>query len=175
MVWVGRDPLGVESCEVGRVAGGWSLQGTIVRLFEERPAVISYAIRADASWRTRDVVVDQQLRGKRSSLTLAVRRSGWFVNGREDLRLAGCVDADLQASPVTNSLPIKRLRLGIGTGLEVTAAWVRFPSLRVEPLRQRYERIGRSRYAYSSGSFKAELLTDTFGLVRRYGNYWFAV
>ena len=43
-------------------------------------------------------------RRKRVALEMEVRRSRWFVRGKEDKWLKGCVDADLDASPVTNTL-----------------------------------------------------------------------
>lgn len=101
--------------------------------------------------------------------------SSWFANGRKAKRLDGRVDVDLQASPVTNTIPIRRLRLKVGAKATVDAAWVKFPSLDIEPLRQSYERKGRNLYEYRSGRFRAEIKTDHFGIVKRYGGYWTAV
>jgi hypothetical protein len=50
-----------------------------------------------------------------------------------------------------------------------------FPSLDVERLPQRYERLGDRRWRYSSGTFKALLETTPEGLVVRYQNGWEAV
>jgi hypothetical protein len=98
------------------------------------------------------------------------------VQGRERTTLQGCLDVDLEASPVTNTLPIKRTKLRVGSRVDLTAAWVRFPSLRVVPLRQSYERVGRRRYIYRSATgFKAEIAVDGFGLARRYGDFWHAL
>ena len=56
----------------------------------------------------------------------------------------------------------------------VTAAWVRFPELTVEPLPQEYLRLEERRYRYSSagGRFVAELEVDEHGLVTTYGDIW---
>jgi hypothetical protein len=58
--------------------------------------------------------------------------------------------------------------------LDTTAAWVRFPTLRVQALRQSYERTAETRYIYRSPGFKSEIEVDDFGLVKSYGDYWYA-
>ncbi len=175
VVWTSSDPPGVECCTVRRVESGWVLEGTVVRRAGKGPAVLTYAIETDLEWRTRNVAVEETLRGKRS-LEIEVRGSRWFVEGKEDRRFRGCLDVDLQASPVTNTLPIRRASPRVGSRVELTACWVRFPSLEVAPLRQSYERLGRRTYRYRSASgFTSEVEVDAFGLVRRYGEYWVAV
>ena len=56
----------------------------------------------------------------------------------------------------------------------MTAAWVRFPELTVEPLTQCYERTGDRLYRYSSGggAFTADIEVDELGLVVRYPPLW---
>ena len=62
--------------------------------------------------------------------TLALERSAkgaWTVDGAATRELRGCTDVDLGCSPSTNTLPIRRLRLGIGASQTIQAAWIRFP------------------------------------------------
>ena len=176
VVWTSSKPPGVEFCTVRRRASGWVLGGSVVRRFKEGAAVITYVIETDPGWRTRKVTVEQVLDGRRRTLEMALRRSRWLVEGTEDSGLRGCIDVDLQASPVTNTLAIKRAALRVGSRVDLTAAWVKFPSLRVAPLRQSYERLGKRKYRYRSATgFMAEIEVDGFGLVARYGDYWLAV
>jgi hypothetical protein len=88
--------------------------------------------------------------------------------------LHGLVDVDLGFSPVTNTLPIRRLEPAIGEVVAVTAAWVRFPELTIEPLPQRYVRLAERRYRYESagGAFVAEIEVDDLGLVTTYEGGW---
>ena len=88
--------------------------------------------------------------------------------------LRGCVDVDIGFTPSTNTLPIRRLCLEIGQSADVDAAWVRFPELTVERLRQRYTRLADDRYRYESvdSGFTAELQVDTDGLVVMYEGLW---
>lgn len=88
--------------------------------------------------------------------------------------VAGCLDVDLAFTPATNILPLRRLGLAVGDSREMTAAWVRFPDLSVEPLAQRYTRLDERRVRYESrgGAFTAELEVDELGLVVRYPPLW---
>jgi hypothetical protein len=86
----------------------------------------------------------------------------------------GCTDLDLNFSPSTNLLPIRRLNLEIGQEAEVKAAWLRFPSFELEPLFQVYRRLGESVFRYESGggSFIAHLEVDASGFVTNYPGLW---
>jgi hypothetical protein len=100
----------------------------------------------------------------------------WELNGAAQPQAAGCIDLDLNFSPATNLLPIRRLDLGIGQSAEVKAAWLRFPGFELQPLQQRYHRLDAATYRYESagGSFTADLQVDRHGFVTRYGEYWLA-
>jgi len=98
----------------------------------------------------------------------------WTLNGRVIPEVSGCKDLDLNFSPSTNLIPIRRLNLGIGQSAQVNAAWLRFPELTLESLDQVYMRSGPNAYHYESadGAFSAELTTNPFGLVTVYPNLW---
>ncbi len=88
--------------------------------------------------------------------------------------MSGCADVDLGFTPATNTLPIRRLDLPIGAQSEITAAWVKFPELTVQPLNQRYTRLSGTLYCYESleNGFRAEIEVDDEGLVVRYAGGW---
>lgn len=88
--------------------------------------------------------------------------------------LRGLVDVDLGFTPATNTLSLRRLAPAIGSSVDVTALWVRFPELTIEPLPQRYTRLSETRYRYesASGAFVAELEVDDLGLVVVYEGGW---
>jgi hypothetical protein len=107
-----------------------------------------------------DIMVDTQQR--------------WWINGVEFPAVVGCVDLDLNFSPATNLLPIRRFDLAIGQMAEVRAAWLRFPSFTLDPLEQVYRRVDVATYRYESagGAFTADLSVNAAGLVTRYPNLW---
>ena len=88
--------------------------------------------------------------------------------------MAGCIDLDLNFSPATNLLPIRRLDLAIGQQMQVQAAWLRFPSFKLEPLSQLYKRIDETTYRYESGggSFVTALTVNASGFVTTYPGLW---
>jgi len=111
--------------------------------------------------------------GRRLSAT--VQEDGrWQISGRERIDLQGCTDADLEISPSTNTIPIRRLGLPIGGSRELRAAWVRFPQLTIEPSRQRYTRLAEDRYRFENvdSGFSAEITVDEVGLILHYPGLW---
>lgn len=93
----------------------------------------------------------------------------WWRGGRRDHSLDGCTDVDLEMTPATNTLPIRRARAaGLGE-LAVQAAWVRWPSLEIAPVTQRYVRLSERTWRYDTASGPHDLDVDAHGVVRRYG------
>ena len=101
------------------------------------------------------------------------RDDTWLVEGKNRADLCDCTDIDIEASPVTNTIPIRRYRLKMGERMDLTVLWLRIPTLKAIPLKQSYERLGEREYRYHSESgFTAKLQVDDLGLVTRYGNIW---
>jgi hypothetical protein len=174
ILWRRVDRPGHESARVVTREGGWELAGTAVFLHEGEPCCVSYRITCDPEWRTRSVEVDGWLGRKAVRVKAWVEgESLWRVGEVEDAGIAGCVDVDLNFSPSTNLLPIRRLNLAVGEEKDVRAAWLRFPSFRFEPLEQSYRRLSAGRYRYRSagGRFEAELDVDENGFVTRYPGF----
>jgi len=96
------------------------------------------------------------------------------MNGKECPEVAGCIDLDLNFSPSTNLLPIRRLNLAVGQEAVVRAAWLRFPGFTLEPLEQLYRRVDATTYRYESagGRFVANLQVNAEGFVTYYPKFW---
>jgi uncharacterized protein len=176
-LWRWRRRAGLERFALFQDGSGWSLAGTLLTLDERGPIEARYRVDCDERWRTTRVAVQLDEPGRQRSLELRVDPASgrWSEGDREHEAVRGCVDADLNWSPSTNTLPIRRLQPGVGAGSgPVTAAWVRFPDLTLEPLPQEYLRLAERRYRYTSagGAFTAELAVDEHGLVVDYGDIW---
>jgi hypothetical protein len=97
----------------------------------------------------------------------------WKLNGDHAPAVDGCIDVDLNFSPSTNLLAIRRLALEVGQEAEIVAAWLRFPSFTLEPLQQVYLRLSEKTYRYTSnyGKFVAELEVNDAGFVTVYPGF----
>jgi hypothetical protein len=145
------------------------LRGWVVASVDGAGCVVEYEVTTDLEWRTSKVYVTLQ-RGTTRRLEIEHDGHGrWAVDGVSRPDLDGCLDVDLGITPSTNTLPIRRLTLDIGTKESLAAAWVRFPDLVVEVLPQSYERLASSVHRYRSDSFEADLKIDPRGVVLRYG------
>ena len=174
-LWRFLPGIALERVELWRRGIDWILEGTIVAQVDGPSAYVRYNVTCDDDWRTRAVSVDLFSGGSLRSLRLIPREGRWFADGVEVPAVRGAVDVDLSWSPSTNTLPIRRLDLAVGASSgPVTAAWVRFPKLSIEPLPQEYTRLAEDCYRYTSrgGAFTAELLVDELGLVVDYGDVW---
>lgn len=174
IIWRSLFWPGFEFCQVESGHGGWVLHGTVIAVFHRKPMRLEYEVHCNSAWQTRRVEVRQWMGNQQRKLTLRVdSQRRWWQGSRQLTITRACEDVDLQFSPVTNTLPIRRLDLKIGQSADVCAAWVRLPHLKVDLLRQRYTRVSRTRYRYWSAiGFSTELTLDDFGLVKTYPKLW---
>ena len=159
-----------EHCTVSIRDAGLSLVGTVLGADGGLPVRIEYRVFVDGAGATTAVHVrDYRGFGQRQLTLTRDAKGNWTVDGVAAPTLKGCIDVDLGCSPSTNTLPIRRLRLGIGGSKTIQAAWVRFPELTVEKTAQTYSRPDELTYRYASGTFEAELVADEDGVVANYG------
>ena len=158
-----------EHCTVTLRESGLSLVGTVIGAEGGLPLRVEYRVLTERTGLTTAVHV-RDLRGFETR-TLALERDAkgsWTVDGKANRSLKNCTDVDLGCSPSTNTLPIRRLRLGLGASQTVQAAWVRFPELTVVKAAQTYTRLDEFTYRYASGDFEADITVDDDGLVAAY-------
>jgi uncharacterized protein len=172
ILWQGLITPSMERFIASASDDGFELSGLILQEHKDAPYVVRYRIRVDQGWRTREAEVEVENGGSRRLRLSADAGGQWSGEGRRLNELDGCLDVDLEWSPSTNTLPIRRLALAVGETKAVAAAWIRFPSLELERLDQSYERLDQHRYRYRSGRFTADLTVGDDGLVLEYGVNW---
>jgi len=174
MVWKSIFLNGHEYCRVRQDAEFNYLSGAAVFLKEHRPTRLDYSIRCDQEWRSVSAHVSGWHGDEEVNIEITAKNGIWLMNDTEQKDVAGAIDVDLNFSPSTNLLPIRRLNLKVGEEAEVSAAWLRFPSFKLEPLRQIYRRTGENSYRYESGggTFVKELEVNSLGLVTSYPDIW---
>lgn len=175
ILWRRLDRPGHESARLSFHESSWHLTGTAVFSHAEEPCRLDYHVICDSKWQTVSAGVVGWVGKGNVEVEITVDSAHrWRLNGIECPQVTGCADLDLNFSPSTNLLPIRRLDLAIGQEAEVKAAWLRFPSFTLEPLSQIYRCIAAESYQYESagGKFMAELAVNAAGLVTDYPNFW---
>lgn len=171
--WQRLDMPGSEYCTLVASEAGWLFDSTVLLLLDTTPIHVRYYITCDGALQTRAVdITCAAPTGDRTLRLTADADQRWWADGSERVDLRGCVDVDLTITPATNTLPIRRLGLGIGAEAEIAAAWINFPDLTITRSKQRYTRLGPERYRYESGTYRTEIDVDDFGLVTHYPDGW---
>jgi uncharacterized protein len=175
IVWQRLDQPGHEYCELNFQNNCWNLSGTALFSNNQIPCKLDYLVICNSKWQTLSGKVSGWVGKEMVEIELSIDSAHrWKLNGKEYSETEGCIDLDLNFSPSTNLLPIRRLDLSIGEEAEVKAAWLRFPSFQLEPLNQLYRRIDKVTYRYESGGgkFVTELKVDDNGFVAYYPGIW---
>jgi hypothetical protein len=175
VLWRRLDQPGHESARLSLRQSCWYLTGTAVFAHRQQACRLDYVVVCDASWRTLSGKVEGWVGSGTVEIELSADSSRrWRLNREECPSVVGCADLDLNFSPSTNLLPIRRLDLRIGEKAAVRAAWLRFPGFNLEPLGQVYHRIDEATYRYESagGSFITELQVNAAGFVTSYPKFW---
>lgn len=175
ILWRGLFFPGYEACRLLSEGSTVGLDGSAIFSHEEQPCKLDYKIVCDSGWRTLSASVQGWMGSTEINIQLKTDSDQrWWMNEVEQPQVAGCTDIDLNFSPSTNLLPIRRCGLAVGESADVKAAWLRFPSFELELLSQEYRRLHESIYRYESagGEFVAELKVDRSGFVVEYPGLW---
>jgi hypothetical protein len=147
------------------------------------PYTCRYELHTDESWATARFVVTAEGAGWLRTVRMERAAGRWRVTtaeqGQLDLhepgiedpdRLEDVLDVDLGGSPLTNTLPLKRLGLlqSERRNATVAVAWVLPPSLAVVRSEQTYTVLSKNAVRYTSGGFEADIELDEHGYVRDY-------
>lgn len=174
VLWKSLQWPGHESARLLDLDDRWELEGSAVFSNDGEPCRLDYTVACERDWRTRGTRVEGWIGDRVIDVVVACVNDVWTLNGIEQPQLTGCIDADLNFSPSTNLLPIRRLELQTGESQIVRAAWLRFPSFALEVLEQRYTRVADDRVRYESftTNFSAEMRLTANGMVLDYENVW---
>jgi hypothetical protein len=173
ILWRRLDHPGHEMAELAAHGPGHVLMGAALFLSDEGPCRLTYVVACDREWRTSWGRVSGTVGARAVAVDVRRRKKRWLLDKKEVPGLDDAIDLDLNFSPSTNLLPIRRLRLGIGENARVRAAWLRFPDFDLVPLDQTYSRLGESTYRYESDTgFVRQIEVRPSGLVTLYPDFW---
>jgi hypothetical protein len=196
-VWEWVDRKGLEWCVVTERAKGIRVEGRVVAVLGDKPMKLRYELELDAGWRFLQARLSCESGVTTTDLEMERTAQGWSVDGQQRPDLEGCVDIDIMASPLTNTLPIRRLHWESGYSHDILTSYIRVPELSVERVGQRYSFLGSDsaggqRFEYllpaqptsqsctnrafeyhsAASGFRATLQVDAGGLVCHYPPYW---
>ena len=168
--WQDWSGSGIEHAVILPSSSGISIDGMVLSGGGDRFAV-RYRLGCDSSWTLKDAEIE--LAGDAGTIRLSSDGHGQWKdgNGKRLHHLDGAIDIDLSVTPLTNTLPIRRLRLAQGKSHDILAAYVHFPDLTVTIDPQRYtclEPMRRYQYESLDSDFTREIEVDSDGLVLVY-------
>jgi len=192
LFWARRDTSGAEHALIDARAG-LRASGSALAV-DPIPYSARYELRTDSEWVTTALDVSTEGAGWSRTVSLASEGGRWRIStaergdldaaltaaghagaglpGTEDPNLLiGAFDVDLTGSPLTNTLPIRRLGLlkaEPGVAHRVSVAWVLLPSLEVVQADQIYTALGDGRVRFANETFSADLVVDGDGFVVEY-------
>ena len=178
LYWLPAAGAGCEQLDLQSGPPGVRALGLVLRGGDRAHFRCRYELEADPHWTFRRLTISATGEGMDAPQRRDLSRSpegGWQVDGEAAPELEGCSEVDIQVTPFTNSLPIRRLKLGQGESAELRVVYLPVPALTPQPVEQRYtclEPLGESggRYLYEGlfRGFQAELSVDPDGLVIDY-------
>lgn len=175
LLWKRLDAPGHDAARLFQMDNQWHIEGAAVFLHEQQPCKLDYQVICDADWRTRSGKVTGWVGNTSVDLHLEVHENQrWFMNTVEYPAVAGCIDFDLNFSPATNLISLRRLHLNTGEERQITVAWLKFPEFSLEPLPQLYRRMDATHYHYESPvhGYVATLEANEAGFVTHYPGLW---
>ncbi len=166
--WQDWDAKGMEHLVLREGAREIVAESVVAGSADDSVFALRYRIRCDKSWRVRRAEI--ALVGSDRKIEIAGDGNGnWSdASGKRLSKLGGAIDIDLSATPFTNTLPIRRLKLRAAQAAEIVTVYILVPSLTLTTDPQRYtciEPLKRYRYESIDSDFTRDIEVDRRGLV----------
>ena len=177
-VWVSLRWPGIEHARLDQGVEHYQADSGAILVLEGAPIRVEYRLAWDIQWRARELLIRTESPGGVNRLELRSDGGGTWTDGEGTHLpgLDGCIDIDIAMTPLTNTLPIRRLGLAVGERREMDVVYVKMPDLVVVPVTQSYEFLEATNegalYRYQSSTFQAELSVDRNDLVVSYPTVW---
>jgi hypothetical protein len=174
--WQPTEGIGLEYAEVAERSEGIAVNSSVIGEQNGESFALTYRLLCTAGWHVRELHIG--LVSMTNPISLIRDHNGWRdAVGRRLSDLDGCQDVDISATPLTNTLPIRRLKLEVGQSQEISVAYIQCPSLELGVNRQRYTRQAETQYHFElvDGSFSATITVDADGFVTEYPSLFKAI
>jgi hypothetical protein len=167
--WRAWEGDGLEQVSLRPVERGVAIESVLVGTRNGNDYGVRYAFVCNDDWTILSLDLET-LAGQRVAVRSDSAGTWTDAGGRRLAAFDGCEGIDLEGSPVTNTLALRRLDLTAGP-VEQKMLYVPFDTFRPFVDEQRYisiEEGKRYRYEAVDGSFAAEIEVDEDGLVVSY-------
>lgn len=174
LIWQHLDAAGWEHVRVITEHPGWMVFDSIlVREANNQVLRGGYTLVVDKQWRTLELrFMLESAPGSMQGIHLLTEGDGRWTDANEQHipELDGILDVDIQWSPLTKTLPLKRLDMQVGAEHELRVAYISLPKLALQVVEQVFSRPDDSTIAFSApGEPDKDLITvDQNGYVTDY-------
>ncbi len=162
--WPGR-----EHCVIEPDGQGFVVRSALVGENDDTPFGVFYELSIDGGWRVRTA---RFLGADGRKLVLEHDGEGRWRDGSGAplAQLDGCIDLDISRTPLTNTLPLRRMAFEPGVPRHFVMAWVALDTMTVRRDAQIYTALGAGNWSYAAadGSFSARIFVDPMGFVVDY-------
>ena len=171
VLWAALEDRGFEHLRLSISATAVNADGIIVRRDVDGSSYrAQYSIECDSAWNVRRVDITGN---KHLSLTSDGQGHWLDASGHPVTALDGCFDVDILASPFTNTLAIRRLRLDQGAAATLDIVFIDPRNGQFHRSTQRYTRHADGyHYASLESGFESDLPVDDDGLLLEYPGYF---
>lgn len=169
--WQPWNSTGIEHLVLREGSREIVAESVVVGSADDSVFALRYRIRCDKSWRVRSAEITLVGSDRKIEISSDGKGNWSDASGKSLPKLEGAIDIDLSATPFTNTLPIRRLKLKARRSAEILAVYILAPRLTLTTDPQRYTcLVPGKRYRYESidSDFTREIEVDRRGLVVTY-------
>jgi hypothetical protein len=167
--WAEHEGDGLQQVVLSPVGEGISMHGMAL-VSSPQAVAVRFHLTAGADWIVRTLTLERL--GFEAMIRLAHDGAGhWTLDGQPAPDLDGALEPDISISPLTNTLPVRRLGLAEGESRDIRTAYVDVDTMRVRADGQRYTCLVPDRYyRYESldGDFVRDIEFGPDGFVETY-------
>jgi uncharacterized protein len=170
IIWKSSEYGTVEHCSVELTPEWNAANSRISCTINGQDIEVHYKLETDEHWRTRKVEIIKRSKEMVNNWHLIKSGEGWLVNDHPAADLEGCMDIDISLTPLTNTLPIRRLDFISQPHHRIEVVYIDMLAGEISKVRQHYTRLSGHSYLYENddGEFSARLNTDSEDFVIDY-------
>jgi uncharacterized protein len=166
--WINWTQDATENLVLSEKPEGIFVESTIINR-GEKPFTIKYSLTCEPSWKVKTLNLEQ-VETKEKIRLESDRYGSWSNDSGIIPKLHGAIDVDITATPFTNTLPIRRLKLGEKQHADILVVYIKIPELSVDIDLQRYTCLSKDTFLFEQvySNFARKIETDKDDLVVTY-------